>query len=162
MNTLAGSILLTDSQVTYLQDLFNKGTHSVRLLKRAHILLDLHTGIKPSYICQTRQVSLATVYNIASRYQQVCQNKSVDPSVDQSVQLLKECLQEKARSGQPTKFTQSLQVHLTALACSEPPVGHCRWSLRLLADQLVELDLIDSISHKAVGEQLKKMHLSLG
>jgi hypothetical protein len=50
---------------------------------------------------------------------------------------------------------------VTALACSEPPEGHARWSLRLLADKLVELEHVDSISHKTVGEILKKTNLSL-
>ncbi len=65
-------------------------------------------------------------------------------------------LSEKPRSGQPSKFNKAAQAHLTALACSEAPEGRSRWTLRLLADRLVELRLVESVSYKTVGEQLKK------
>jgi hypothetical protein len=55
-----------------------------------------------------------------------------------------------------------VEAHLIALACSDPPDGYDRWTLRLLADRLVQLEIIDSISHVAVGDALKKMNLSPG
>jgi len=65
-------------------------------------------------------------------------------------------LREKPRRGQPSKFDKALQAQLTALACSPAPDGHCRWTLPLLADKLVELRWLDSISHQALAEALKK------
>jgi hypothetical protein len=53
-------------------------------------------------------------------------------------------------------------IRVLALACSQAPEGHSKWTLRMLADKLVELQVVESISHQAVGEQLKKMNLSLG
>ena len=53
-------------------------------------------------------------------------------------------------------------AHLVALSCSDPPKGFARWSLRLLADRLVELDYIDSVSHETIRRVLKKMKLNLG
>jgi transposase len=55
-----------------------------------------------------------------------------------------------------------LEVHLIALSCSEPPIGHKRWSLRLLADKVVELEYVDQISHETVRQTLKKTSLSPG
>jgi len=72
-------------------------------------------------------------------------------------------LQDKPRPGRPiTKMTGEVEAHLIALTCSQPPKGHDRWTLRLLADRLVALEIVGSISHVAVGETLKKMNLSLG
>jgi hypothetical protein len=70
---------------------------------------------------------------------------------------------EQPRSGRPvTKMTGEVEAHLIAQACSEPPEGYERWTVRLLADRLVELEVVDSISHTAVAKKLKKMNLSLG
>ena len=60
------------------------------------------------------------------------------------------------------KADGDFEAHLVALSCSDPPQGFARWSLRLLADRLVELDDIDSVSHETIGQVLKKMKLNLG
>jgi putative transposase len=75
---------------------------------------------------------------------------------------LASALSEKPRPGKPPKVTGDVEAHLVAVACSEPPQGHVRWTLRLLANRLVELEQVESISHAAVGEVLKKINLSLG
>ena len=54
------------------------------------------------------------------------------------------------------------EAHLVALTCSTPPEGHQRWTLRLLADKMVELEYVDSISHETIGQVLKKMNLNRG
>jgi hypothetical protein len=71
-------------------------------------------------------------------------------------------LYDKARPGAAPKITGEIEAHLTMLACSAPPEGRSRWTLQLLADKLVELKLVDSISDVAVMHRLKKMNLSLG
>ncbi len=148
MNRVTKSVELQEEEVGQLQDMLGKGTHQVRMLKRAEVLLGLEQGLKPQQVAQQVGVSLATVYNITARYKESGQ--------------LAEALQEKPRSGQPTKFSKAAQAQLTALACSKAPEGHSKWTLRLLADKLVELHILESVSHQAVGEQLKKMSLSLG
>ena len=60
------------------------------------------------------------------------------------------------------KADGDFEAHLVALSCSKPPAGFARWSLRLLADKVVELDYIDSISHETIRGVLKKTRLSLG
>jgi transposase len=75
---------------------------------------------------------------------------------------LQESLHDRPRPGRPPKITGDVEAHLIAQVCSEPPEGHERWTLRLLADRLVELELVESISHVAVSKRLKKTKLSLG
>ena len=65
-------------------------------------------------------------------------------------------LNEKPRSGRPRKFTGREEAKLTLIACSEVPEGRNRWSVRLLADKMVELDVVDSISREWVRKYLKK------
>lgn len=149
-STMARSALsfsLPADEINQLQQLLTKGKHSVRSLKRAQVLLALHDGETPSAVAQLVGVSPAMVYNIRNRY---------------LAEGLTVALSEKPRSGQPSKFDKAIQAHLTAIACSEAPDGRTRWTLRLLADRLVELRLVESISHQAVGEQLKKTYLSPG
>ena len=71
-------------------------------------------------------------------------------------------LYDKARPGAVPKITGEIEAKVTALACSDPPEGHARWTLRLLADRAVELGYVESISHVAIGERLKKTTSSPG
>jgi putative transposase len=70
-------------------------------------------------------------------------------------------LKDKPRSGRPIKFDGKDRAKITALACSEAPDGHAQWSLRLLADRLVELEMVETISYCSVGLILKKMNCNL-
>ncbi|WP_201987679.1 helix-turn-helix domain-containing protein [Hymenobacter rubidus] len=65
-------------------------------------------------------------------------------------------LAEAPRSGGPRRLDGPQRAALTALACTRAPVGHSRWTLRLLADKAVELCLVETISHETVGQVLKK------
>ena len=147
MARLTLSFKLPAEEVAQLQQMLTKGRQSVRSLKRAQVLLALHQGNTPPAVAQLVSVSPAMVYNIRNRY--VAEGLAV-------------ALSEKPRPGQPSKFDKAAQAHLTAIACSQAPDGRSRWTLRLLADRLVELRLVESISHQAVGEQLKKTPLSPG
>jgi hypothetical protein len=75
-----------------------------------------------------------------------------------------EALQRKPRitPGRRIKITGEVEARITQLACSKAPAGHVRWNLRLLADHLVELEVIESISHQSVGTVLKKANSSRG
>jgi len=70
-------------------------------------------------------------------------------------------LNDKPRPGRPIGLSGEDRAKITALACSDPPAGYARWSLRLLADKVVELEIVESISFKQVGNILKKMNCSL-
>lgn len=68
----------------------------------------------------------------------------------------------RATPGREVKITGEIHAHITQLACSKPPAGHARWTLRLLARHLVEIEVIETISHQSVGTVLKKVNSSHG
>lgn len=71
-------------------------------------------------------------------------------------------LYDRPRPGATPKLTGAVEAQLTVLACSQPPAGHAEWSLRLLADHLVALGTLESVSHTTVGDWLKKTRLNPG
>ncbi|MFN2302787.1 MAG: helix-turn-helix domain-containing protein [Anaerolineales bacterium] len=127
------------------------GTHSARVIARARtlLLLDRSRGQKRRIkdVVEATMVSQGTVSILKKRY---------------FAGGLEGALFEKPRPGAKPKIDGEVEAHLIALTCSDPPEGYDRWTLRLLADKLVQLEVIDSISHVAVGDALKKMNLSLG
>lgn len=139
-------VRLSASKRRQLLKLVHKGTISARVINRARILLLAHAGKTDEEIAATLQLSLLTIHNIRRRFQ------------TEGLKLL----YDQARPGQPCKLDGKAEARLTAIACSSPPTGHARWSLRLLADELVRVEVIDTISHKTVGQVLKKMSSSRG
>ena len=144
-------IYLIENERTELEQLIKSGHHSARVLARARtlLLLDRSQGKARTIqdVVDAAMVSQGTVSNTKKRY--------FSGGLD-------EALYEKPRPGAKPKIIGEVEAHLVALTCSEPPEGYDRWTLRLLADELVALDLVESISHVAVGDALKKMNLSLG
>ena len=136
---------LTDSDLNYLQELLSKGSLKVRKHKRGQALLLLHDQRTYAEVSQMLQISYPTIMDWATKYR----NEGL------------RFLDDKPRSGRPIGISGADRAKITLLACSEPPPGYARWSLRLLADKLVELDIIDSISFKQVGNILKKTNCSL-
>lgn len=93
----------------------------------------------------------------------MCSVKTVGSICRQYVlEGLKAALQEKPQPGAVPKITGEVEARLVTLACSEPPDGRQRWTLRLLAEQIVALGYVDSISNVAVYNKLKKTNLSPG
>lgn len=135
---------LFNADRAYLQALVRKQTVSRRAFQRASALLQLDQGQTLLNIANNFNVSRVTIAKWRDRYQQ--DGLSV--------------LQDRPRSGRPVQIDGRQRAKITALACSTPPRGHARWSLRLLADKVVELGYISSISHKQVGQILKKTNCS--
>jgi transposase len=104
-------------------------------------------GRDDEMIAEALKVGKSTVSRIRTRY---CEGG------------LDFALHEKARSGAPPKIDGRIEAQLTLLACSEPPDGRSRWTVRLLADRLIEMEVVEAISHMSVQRLLKKMKLSLG
>jgi transposase len=144
-------IYLKDSERTELEQLIKSGTHSARVIGRARtlLLLDRSQGEKRTIaqVVDAAMVSQGTVSNLKRRY---------------SAGGLDRALYDLPRPGAKPKIDGEVEAYLIALTCSDAPEGHDHWTLRLLADRLVEMEVIDSISHVAVGDALKKMNLSLG
>jgi putative transposase len=104
-------------------------------------------GLEDDGIVETLKVSKSTVCRIRKRYRE---------------DGLDSALNEQPRSRAPSNIDGRVEAQLTLLVCSEPPEGRSRWTVRLLTDKLVELEVVDSISHMSVQRLLKKMKLSLG
>lgn len=143
----AKPVKLKKSEKKQLEDYVSKGTRSARAIKRARILLLSHEKNTNDQIVDKLGASVATICRVRKRY------------FEEGMEYI---LSEKPRSGQPSKIDSEVEAKLTMLACSEAPDGHARWTLRMLADKLVELNVVDSISHTHVATMLKKTNLNLG
>ena len=141
------SVKLKDEEREDLNRYLRKGKSSARSLTRARILLLADEGRDDEEITEALKVSKSTVSRIRKRY---CECG------------LDSALHEKARSGAPPKIDGRIEAQLTLLACSEPPDGRSRWTVRLLADRLVDMEVVEAISHMSVQRLLKKMKLNLG
>ena len=137
-------VKLTDADQDYLTSLLTKGSTPVRVFKRATGLLELDRGKSLQAVADTLNVD----YNTVAAWR------------DNYTKLGLDCLPDKPRSGRPVEISGTERAKITALACSQPPTGHARWSLRLLADKSVELGLCERVSRTQVGTILKKTNLS--
>ena len=142
---------LTSQQRKQLDSLVRSGTAQARTLTKARILLmtDYSRGghLTDEEIASVLGVSLPTIGRVRRR----CVEGGLDAA-----------LYDKPRSGRPPKITGDIEARLTVLACSDPPKGSARWTLRLLADKIVELGYLESISHVAISNRLKKTRCSPG
>ena len=138
-------VKLTQTDEQYLKELVQKGTLATKTYRRALALLELNRG--KTYIEVSTSIGVAhqTVSTWAKKYRE----RSL------------EFLTDKPRSGAPKKLDSLDRAQVTALACSQPPEGYSRWSLRLLAEKVVELTEVEAISYGEVRRILKKMNLSL-
>ena len=144
-------IKLSQKKRKQLDELTSRGSIKVRTYKRAQVLLladenQTGGGQPDELIGKQVKLSLPTIQRIRRRY------------VEEG---LEGALYEKPRSGAPKTFKGKETAQITALACSNPPEGYGRWTLRLLADKMVELEHVDHISYGTVNRVLKKMNLSL-
>lgn len=138
---------LNEEERAFLTDFINRGERSARKLKRAHILLLADEGKTDSEIAAALHTSTPTVQRTRQRF--------VEGGLDRA-------LNEDPRPGGRKKLDAKGEALLETLARSEPPAGRKRWTLQLLADKLVELKVIDSISYETVRQELKKNASSLG
>lgn len=125
----------------HLQGLVKKSSLRVKVFQRAQSFLALDAGQSLQQVAQAVGVNYNTVSAWRDRYK--------------AKGLL--ALEDQPRAGRPPEIDGTQRAKVTALACSAPPEGHARWSLRLLADKAVELGVVEKISHKHVGTLLKKM-----
>lgn len=136
-------VTLRSKEREYLTELANKGRTLARRRRIAQILLkaDRRCGWKDERIAEAFGVSVRTVERIRERFVEEGLEMTLDPP-------------RKPRA--PQKIDGDVEARLVTLACSAPPDGRQRWTLRLLADKLVELEVVESISHEAVRLTLKK------
>ncbi len=140
-------VTLTKEEQGQLIDLVSKGSHSSQLYRNAYILLNCDQGkygdkITNEQVSQVLKVSMRMIDRVKQRF------------VEEGFES---CLERKPLSKTKAKLADGeLEAHLIALSCSSPPKGFSKWSLRLLADKMVELEYAESISHETVRLVLKK------
>ncbi len=138
---------LTEAEREHLLDITRRGKSSARKVKQSLILCKADAGLTDQQVGQALLVGTATVSRVRRRF------------VEEG---LESALNERPRPGQRRKLDGKQEAHLVAVACSSAPEGHTRWTLQLLADQVVKLELADSISRETVRQVLKKTNSSLG
>ena len=132
---------LSDIDRAELLRLTKKGQVSARKLNRAHILLQADEGATDAEIASSLHVGVATVARIRKRF--------VEGNLEWA-------LTERYRPGGQRKLDGKQEAYLVALACSEPPAGYECWTMQLLADKMVELRQVETISDETVRRTLKK------
>jgi transposase len=138
---------LTEEERTYLLDFIRSGKQSARKLNRAQILLLADEGKADSEIAEALHTGTATVARTRQRF--------VEGNLEGA-------LNERRRPGGQKKLDEKGEAILESVARSKPPEGRKRWTLQLVADRLVQLNVVDSISYETVRQELKKSDLSLG
>ena len=141
-------VTLTKEEREQLQQMTTRGRHSSQSVLNALILLGCDEGpyreqnLTAAEMARVLPVSLRKVDRVKRRF------------VEQGLEVALE--KQPARRQYARKADGDFEAHLVALSCSDPPKGHTRWSLRLLADKMVELEYVDTVSYETVRRVLKK------
>lgn len=147
------TIKLTKTEVETLRGVINKGSHSSQTFRTAYILLNCDEGkysdkVTNEQISQVLKVGMRTIDRVKKRF----------------IEVGLEAVLERRPTSRvyERKSDGDVEAKLISLCCSEPPKGYAKWSLRLLADKMVELKYAESISHVTVRSILKKTNLNPG
>lgn len=145
-------IELSDTDRKTLQEIVTKGKSPAKAILRANILLASDRNNKKhmtvAEIAENYHTTPTTVQNVRISYV----NNGLEATVSRK---------KRETPPVPAKVTGDVEAHIIALACSDPPEGYSKWTLRLLADKCVELNYAESLSHMTVSRILKKTNLSL-
>ena len=146
-------IKLSEEERLGLTEIVSKGKGSAYRRRHAQILLladenSKSGGMVDKQIAEAALVGVATVERVRQR----CVEEGIESALER----------RKQKNRRKPVLDGEGEARLVAIACSSPPEGHARWSLRLLADKLVELEVVESISRDTVSKVLKKMNLSHG
>ncbi len=146
-------VSLTTEERTYLEKLISSGNAPARKVQRARILLKSDCGEGgPNWsyeaICNAFDVNAVTVTNIRKAFSEGGLEKALN--------------RKKPKREYEHRLDGHAEAHLVALVCGEAPEGYDRWTLRLIQDRVVKLEIVESISHETIRTTLKKMNLSLG
>lgn len=139
---------LTNAEINELETVLRTGKHAARKVTRARILLQAHAGKTDLDIAHNLDVNLSTVERTREK-------------LVQSVSL-EAALNDRPHPPKPRKLDTTAEAFLIATACSDAPEGRANWTMQLLADRLVALEVVDAISDETVRQTLKKTRSSPG
>lgn len=134
-------VKLSDTDRAKFMVMLSDRSLTVKIHKRVESLLALDSGLTFTIVIKQVGLSFPTLKILCERY--TSQGLS--------------CLQDAPKPGRPIQISGEERAKITALACSKAPEGHVRWTLRLLADKVIELGICEHLSHVHAGEILKKM-----
>ena len=147
------TVKLTKSEVEELMSIINKGSHTSQTFRTAYILLNCDEG---KYSEKVTNEQISKVLKVGMRTVDRVKKKFIEEGLEASLE------RRPTTRIYETKTDGDVEAKLVKLCCSEPPKGFAKWSLRLLADKMVELHYVESISYVTVRNMLKKSNLSLG
>lgn len=144
------TIKLAEPEVEVLEKYVSQGQKNAREINRARILLMANAGVKVKEIKQALGVSLTTITTVRKNYNR------------QEYDHILDFIKDNPRSGRPIELDSRVEAKVSMIACSAPPPGRARWTLHLIADNLVKLEEVESISHESVRQLLKKTNSNPG
>ncbi len=144
------TIKLTKDEVDELSAIISKGTHTSQTFRTAYILLNCDEG---EYSDKATNEQMSKVLKIGMRTIDRVKKKFIEEGLDV-------CLERRPSPRiYETIIDGDTEAKLVTLCCSDPPTGYAKWSLRLLAEKMIELKYVETISHVTVGSALKKTNL---
>lgn len=135
------TVELTVEQREDLREMTRRGVHNAREIRRARTLLLLDKGLGRQKVAEMMEVTPTTISTTAKNF---CNDG------------LEQALFDARRAGRPVELTKEDDARITAIACSEPPEGHSRWTLAMIRDQFLVLTDHDDISTESIRLRLKK------
>jgi transposase len=147
------TIKLTKAEVDELQAIINKGSHTSQTFRTAYILLNCDEG---DYSEKVTNEQISKVLKVGMRTIDRVKKKFIEEGFESVLE------RRPTRRIYETKLDGDVEAKLVTLCCSEPPKGFAKWSLRLLADKMVELNCVEGICHVSVRSVLKKTNLNPG
>jgi transposase len=147
------TVKLTKEEVEELMSIVNKGSHTSQTFRAAYILLNCDEGPHSQKVTNEQ---ISKVLKVGMRTIDRVKKKLVEEGLDAVLE------RRPTSRNYESKVDGDTEAKLITLCCSKPPKGFAKWSLRLLAEKMVELKYVESISHVTVRSVLKKTNLSLG
>jgi transposase len=151
-NKITYRVTLTKEEREELMTIISKGIHPSQRFRSAYILLNADRG---EYAERVTNQEMAKVLKIGMRTIDRVKKRFVEDGFDAALE------RKESERKYDRKADGDVEAHLIALSCGKPPRGYGRWSLRLLADTMVELNYVESISHETVRTVLKKRFKTL-
>ena len=141
---------LTDTERATLRELISKNKAKRSTIINAYILL------KTDRSCGWTNAAIAAAYEVSTKKVEQLKKRFVDEGFEGAL------YRKPVTNVHRRKITGDEEAHLIALCCSQAPEGHERWTLRILAEKMVELDIVETVSYETIRRTLKKTNLNLG
>jgi len=143
------SVHLTQDEHDFLTDYVARGHKKARYINRARALLLSHEGKDDQEIAKLLGITRTTVYNIRKKYHQ------------HPYEHIVEMISDQPRVRRPMVFDYQVEANVSMIACSAAPKGYARWTLHLIADKLIQLNVVDSISYETASAKAVSLSLEI-